>query len=184
MTLPKFKYHPDPVGTGNITAADTECACCGRARGYVYVGPVYAEEEYEACICPWCIADGSAHEKLGASFTDEESVGGGGGYGDWEEVADEVIEEVAFRTPGFSGWQQEAWWTHCSDAAEFLGRVGKPELEALGAEAVDAIRESMELDDGPEWQRFFNALDKEGGPTAYLFRCRHCGKLGGYQDSD
>ena len=28
------------------------------------------------------------------------------------------------------------------------------------------------------------ALDKEGSPTAYMFRCRKCGQLGGYQDCD
>ncbi|MEO0323364.1 MAG: CbrC family protein [Myxococcota bacterium] len=34
------------------------------ARGYVYVGPVHAEEAYVARICPWCIASGRAHEEL------------------------------------------------------------------------------------------------------------------------
>lgn len=78
MALPKFKYHPDPVGTGSIVESDVECCCCGKTRGYIYVGPVYAEEEYEECICPWCIADGSARKKLDARFTDEALVGGGG----------------------------------------------------------------------------------------------------------
>src|SRR5690606_1019313 len=88
MDLPVFKYHPDPIGTGSIVESDTECACCGRARGYVYAGPVYSEEEYNECICPWCISDGSAHEKLDASFTDEDGVGGNG---DWDQVPAEVV---------------------------------------------------------------------------------------------
>ena len=25
--------------------------------------------------------------------------------------------------------------------------------------------------------RFFAALDKDGSPTAYMFRCIHCGEL-------
>ena len=175
--LPKFKYHPDPVKTGSIEPSPAKCVCCGKSRGYIYTGPVYAIEEYEESICPWCIADGSAHEKLEASFHDD------AGIGDEGDVPNEVIEEVAFRTPGFSGWQQEKWWTHCGDAAQFLGRAGHDELEAAGPQAVAAIQENAGLDDD-EWEEFFAALDKDGSPTAYLFKCSKCGRLGGYQDCD
>jgi len=181
MNLPSFKYHPDPIATGSVVESDTECKCCGHSRGYVYSGPVFAEGDYEDCICPWCIADGEAHQHLGASFTDEDGVGGGG---EWCAVPDEVVKEVAYRTPGFNGWQQEQWWTHCGDAAQFIGRMGKAELLALGPEAVKAIQDSTGLDDGPEWDEFFDALDKDGSPTAYIFRCSKCGSIGGYQDCD
>jgi len=96
-SLPKFKYHPNPIATGSVERSDVKCVCCGQARGFVYTGPVYSVENYEDCICPWCIADGSAHEKLEASFHDESGVGGGG---EWDEVPGEVVEEVAWRTPG------------------------------------------------------------------------------------
>ena len=181
MTLPTFKYHPDPLATGSVIQSDDECICCEQARGYIYVGPVFATEEYDQCICPWCIFDGSAHAKLEASFTDEDGVGGGGM---WDEVPDAVVEEVAFRTPGFSGWQQEQWWTHCGDAAQFIGRAGQKELKALGPQAIAAIQDSTGLPDGPEWDGFFAALTKDGSPTAYVFRCTKCGTLGGYQDCD
>jgi uncharacterized protein CbrC (UPF0167 family) len=181
MALPSFKYHPDPVSTGHVVKSGTECACCGKGRGFIYTGPVYALEEYDQCICPWCIADGSAHEKLKASFTDEVGIGGAGM---WDEVPQAVIEEVAYRTPGFSGWQQEQWWTHCGDAAQFIGRAGQKELKALGPQAIAAIQDSAGLSDGPEWEQFFAALDKDGSPTAYMFRCAKCGELGGYQDCD
>jgi uncharacterized protein len=181
MALPVFKYHPDPVATGHVIESDTECACCGTVRGFIYTGPVYAVEEYNEQICPWCIADGSAHEKLDASFTDEDGIGGGGM---WDEVPEEIVQEVAFRTPGFCGWQQEQWWTHCGDAAQFLGRAGRKELLAFGPQAVTAIQESAGLSDGPEWEQFLSALDREGSPTAYVFRCTKCGELGGYQDCD
>ena len=181
MKLPTFKYYPDPVANGSIVESDTTCACCGEARGWIYVGPVYAIEEYDSCICPWCIADGSAHDRLGASFMDEVGVGGGGM---WDAVPERIVEEVAYRTPGFSGWQQEQWWTHCGDAAKYLGRAGRRELEALGPEAVAAIRRASGLEEGAEWQRFLGALYKDGSPTAYVFRCSACGALGGYQDCD
>ncbi len=78
MALPTFRYHPDPVAPGPLVKSDTECACCGKVRGFISTGPVYALEEFGQRICPWCIADGSAHETLDASFTDEVGMGGGG----------------------------------------------------------------------------------------------------------
>jgi uncharacterized protein CbrC (UPF0167 family) len=180
--LPKFKYHPDPVATGSLKRSEAQCICCGQARGYVYAGPVYAEQEYDQCICPWCIADGSAHEKLQASFHDEEMVGGAG---TWDEVPRAVVDEVAHRTPGFTSWQQEQWWTHCGDAAQFIGCAGHDELEALGPKVIAQFRESAGLDeDDDEWDELFEALDKDASPTAYLFKCAKCGRYGGYQDSD
>jgi len=179
--LPSFKYHPDPLATGSIERSDAQCVCCGRPRGYIYAGPVYAIDDYDKRICPWCIADGSAHERLDASFQDEALVGGGGR---WDEVPQDVVAEVVYRTPGFSGWQQEQWWTHCGDAAQFLGRAGHDELAAAGPQAVAAVRDSAGLAEGKKWQWFFKALDKDSSPTAYLFKCSKCGIYGGYQDCD
>jgi uncharacterized protein len=175
--LPVFKYHPDPVATGAVVASDVVCASCGKARGAVYVGPVYAEEELDGKICPWCIADGSAHEQFEAEFTDLAEIGGG----EWDDVPEEIAEEVACQTPGFCGWQQERWFAHCGDAAAFLGRAGREELETLWKDALPAIRESSGLS-GKQWEDFLQALDKDNGPTAYVFRCLHCGAYGGYQD--
>ena len=191
MTLPSFRYHPDPVATGSVVKSRTECVCCGRARGFIYTGPVYAVEEYDECICPWCIADGSAHKQLDAEFTDEDGIGDSGR---WDKVAKRVKEEVAYRTPGFCAWQAERWWTHCRDAAQFLGRVGRKELIALGPQAMAAIRDSAlprlreaaarGLPDGPIWDKFLASIRKNGSPTVYMFRCVKCGQFGGYHDYD
>lgn len=177
-TLPSFRYHADPLATGSIVSSDNQCACCGQVRGYIYTGPVYGEDDHENDICPWCIADGSAHDKLGAEFTD---VAGVGDYGNWEEVPAAISEAVAFRTPGFIGWQQERWFTCCKDAACFLGRAGYKELLAQGAGAIEAIRVESQLD-GEEWEDYLKGLDKDDQPTAYLFRCLHCQRIGGYSD--
>jgi uncharacterized protein CbrC (UPF0167 family) len=181
MSLPKFKYHPDPIATGSIKASDTECECCAEQRGYIYVGPVYSVEELSECICPWCIADGSAHEKFDAEFTDSAAVGG-----DSEPpvVPNAVVEEVAFRTPGFSGWQQEHWLACCGDAAAFIGRAGRAELERQWPDAIPSIQQECGMVDGPEWKGYLRALKKDDSPTAYVFRCLHCGKHLGYSDSD
>jgi hypothetical protein len=181
MPIPTFKYHPDPIATGNVEASDVHCICCGRNRGFIYVGPVYAEEELDERICPWCIADGTAATKYDATFTDEQGIGS---YGDGLPVPEHVIQEVARTTPGFSGWQQEQWWSHCGDAGAFLGTAGHEELKALGADAILSIQHSTGLPPGQSWETFFQALDKDGSPTGYIFRCIRCGALGGYQDCD
>lgn len=178
MKLPTFKYHPDPIATGSIESSNVECRACGQARGFIYKGPLYAEEELLDVICPWCIADGTAHEKFDAEFVDAAGVGG---YGQWQEVAPEIVDEVAYRTPGFCGWQQEKWFTHCGDVGEFLGAAGREEVESFGPEAMAAIEKEAGLS-GEEWGEYLRALDKGSGPTAYIFRCRHCGALGGYSD--
>lgn len=103
------------MDTGSIVPSDATCRSCGQPRGYVYAPPPSAEEDLESALCPWCIADGSAARQFDAEFTDAASIGG---YGQWDEqVSDEIVEEVSRRTPGFSGWQEEKWWTHCGDFA-------------------------------------------------------------------
>ena len=142
--LPSFRYHADPVATGSVVPSDNECVCCEQARGYIYTGPVYSEDDHEDDICPWCIADGSAHQKLGVEFTDAAGVGG---YGDWDDVPTAVSDEVACRTPGFTGWQDAKWFTCCKDGACFIGRAGYKELLA------SELARSRRL----EWNRHWTA---------------------------
>jgi uncharacterized protein CbrC (UPF0167 family) len=179
MDLPTFRYHPDPISTGSIDESDNECACCGQRRGYIYTGPVYAVEELDESICPWCIASGEAHTRFNAEFVDAAGVGG---HGSWGRVPKAVVEEVAYRTPGFTAWQQERWWTHCGDAAQFLGRAGASDVVRHGAATVEFLRADLGWDPGKQFDDYIHALDADGQPTAYLFRCVHCGAVGGYSD--
>jgi hypothetical protein len=174
--LPTFVYHPDPVATGSIVSSTKVCECCGRARGYTYEGAIYGADV--EVLCAWCIADGSAHDKLGIELIDRDAIGC---YGAWGTVSDEIVDVVANRTPGFSGWQQERWWVCCNDAAAFLGPAGRDELLAFGSHAIEAIRVESGFD-GVEWSDYLEELDTDDGPTAYVFRCRHCGRPGGYSD--
>ncbi len=176
--LPKFKYHPDPIATGSIVKSSRECAACHLIKGWTYDGPVYGEDLDGPILCPWCIADGTAHRLLGAEFLDPLGVGG---YGDWDAVPQVVVEEICFRTPSFNGWQEERWYTHCKDAAEFLGVVGAAELQALDHAAYAAIALESGFT-GRELEDYMAILDKDSGPTAYVFQCRSCGSWGGYSD--
>src|SRR5688572_4128282 len=98
MALPSFPYHPDPLLSGSIVASDSKCVCCKQARGYIYTGPVYSEEEgLDDALCPWCIADGSAHKTFDAVFVDDEGIDG--------EISETAAEALTTRTPGFNSWQ-------------------------------------------------------------------------------
>jgi uncharacterized protein CbrC (UPF0167 family) len=178
MEPPEFKYHPDPIATGSIVASTEPCVCCGRARGLLYTGPTYGPNELDGGICPWCIKSGDAHARLEVEFTDAAGVGG---YVLPNTTPPGVVDEVAHRTPGFSGWQQERWLTCCQDAMAFLGCAGHAELVEAWPGAVAAVMKDCGLD-GDEWESFFKALDVDDGPTAYVFRCLHCGSLDAYQD--
>ena len=58
--------------------------------------------------------------------------------------------------------------THCDDAAAFLGPVGYPELQRH-PQALELLQSE---DHSADW---LQDLSRDGSPTAYLFRCRHCG---------
>ena len=165
--LPVFRYHPDPVATGNVEASPTICACCGRARGFIYVGPVHGESNLDDRLCPWCIADGTAASRLGASFADAHPLA-------QEAIAQEVIDEVNLRTPSYSSWQQDAWLTHCNDACEFHGDAT---VEDVG-EASEATKADWRLEyqlTERHWNDITGCYEPQKEPSFYKFVCRHCG---------
>ena len=123
MSLPVFKYHRDPVLSGSVQESKKKCKCCRQARGYIYSGPVYAEKDLDEAICPWCIADGSAHAKFDATFVDEENFP--------DDLPAAAAEEISSRTPGFSAWQSERWLACCGDAMTFVEPVGIKEIREL-----------------------------------------------------
>lgn len=176
MGLPEFPYHPDPLATGSVIASDAECVCCERPRGYVYSGPIYSERTIERRrLCPWCIADGSAAERYDALFND-------GGVGAPDDIPMTVIDAIARRTPGYVAWQQDRWLFHCGDGAAFLGVVGAKEL-ADHQDALEMLRREHARLPAQQVENYLAALDKDGQPTAYLFRCRSCARHLAYSDS-
>ena len=74
------------------------------------------EEELDERICPWCIADGSAAGRFGATYTDDHPLIEAG-------LPESIIEEVTQRTPGYHSWQAEEWKCCCSDACEYHGNA-------------------------------------------------------------
>lgn len=179
MDLPTFAYHPDPIASGSVEASDAVCRCCAKRRGFIYVGPVYGEhDDLDDALCPWCIADGKAHEEFEVSFMDE------AGFPDG--ISRTVVGAVAYRTPGFNAWQQEQWLTCCGDAAAFLGPIGYAEIKAryplLEGQLVTYIVQELHIS-GAAAMRFLKSLHRDSSPTAYVFQCRHCDAQPAYADS-
>ena len=165
-TLPHFRYHPDPIATGSIKESQNECRACGQVRGYIYTSSVYAREDFNENICPWCIADGSAAEKFDATFSDDNSLLDA-------DVPDAVVDEVTKRTPGFECWQSEVWLTCCEDACEFHGDAAKVDLQALEEEDVEDMLAEWDWSFS-EWKKLVKNYQPKGDPAVYKFVCRHC----------
>jgi hypothetical protein len=147
------------------------CRCCGQSRGYIYEGPVYATDELTDSLCPWCVADGSAHAKFDATFVDSEAFA--------EGTPASAVEEITERTPGYNAWQSEHWPMCCDDATAFLMPAGIAEIREHHREWEGAILNhiiyEMQISGGAA-TRLLGSLQRDAAPTAYLFRCLHCGR--------
>jgi len=181
LPAPTFRYHPDPVATGQVCVSAVACRCCGQDRGWVYVGPVYGpatSDQLDDALCPWCIAEGFAAERFGVSFTDV-------GWGVPEGVQASVLAELSERTPGFTGWQQDHWLYHCDDATAYVGMADYARLQAH----PNALEMLLHENDEFGWstqnsEAWVESMSIDDSPTAYLFRCLHCGVDLAYADMD
>lgn len=169
MNLPAFRYHHSPIQSGSVQESEKRCKCCGDLKGYIYTGPVYAEADLDESICPWCIADGSAHRKFEATFIDEAGLP--------DDLPENVCQEIAWRTPGYNAWQSERWFSCCKDAMVFLEPVGVREIRERYRELEFVVLGNILYDlniSGGAASRMLESLNKDSGPTAYVFQCSHC----------
>jgi uncharacterized protein CbrC (UPF0167 family) len=172
VVLPTFKYNAAPEEV--FVQSSNTCASCKKTRGYVYCGPIQTidtndEDDYFEQICPWCIADGTAHEQLSVIFVDS------------------TIEELAYRTPSYIAWQGEEFWMSCCDEdARYMGRAGRAELESFGQQALEFFKDYYIKDffgSAQDWDDYFlDCLGKDSDTTAYVFQCMKCGTFSGFVD--
>ncbi|AOZ90705.1 hypothetical protein BK049_13765 [Bacillus xiamenensis] len=85
------------------------------------------------------------------------------------------MDELIFRTPGYHGWQQEYWLSHCGDFCAIVQYVGWKEIEHLEEELSEDIEEicsggNVTKENLKQW--LVNGGDLQG----YLFQCVHCKK--------
>jgi uncharacterized protein CbrC (UPF0167 family) len=166
MEFPTFKYHPDPLSTGSIKASPAVCDCCGTARGFEYTASFYSPHQSDPTICPWCIASGEAAQKYEGDFSDPCPLAD-------EGIAENIIEEVAKRTPGYNSWQQEVWESHCNDACEFRGDAKPTELSDLSGVDLEKHLSRIEFS-SEQWQSIVREYQEGSDAAIYKFVCRHC----------
>ncbi|MBL8179807.1 MAG: CbrC family protein [Bryobacterales bacterium] len=171
MSLPRFRYHPDPLRSGSVGESPGACRCCGQTRGYIYRGPVYSDYDLDDSLCPWCIADGSAAARFDASFVDEEGLS--------TDASDALHDELLLRTPGYNSWQNEVWPMCCSDATAFIAPAGLTELRRDFPDWEEGLRNhilfAMKIPSRAA-TNLLESLHRDVGPTAYLFECLHCSR--------
>ncbi len=164
--LPKFKYNPNAEKLGIIKKEKIFCPVCQKDRDYVYDGPFYSIDEVKN-ICPWCIKDGSAAKRYDGEFHDSASC---------EDVDNkEYLEELTKNTPGYSGWQQERWLSHCGDFCALKDYVGWTEINDLKEELMEDLIE-IKAEYGLSQEELEINLVNSGSMQGYLFQCLHCGK--------
>lgn len=160
--FPIFPYYPG--AKEEFSLGKGICQCCGEETE-IYYDRMYTIEDID-CLCPECIKSGKAAKKFDGSFIQDLET--------YEGIPKEIIDEVSYRTPGYSSWQGEYWLTHCQDACEYLGNVGIQELEQLGI--LEEVLKDYESHGGYNVAHVREYLYKTGDMTGYLFRCKHCGK--------
>ncbi|MCG8576667.1 MAG: CbrC family protein [Flavobacteriales bacterium] len=165
IPLPEFKYNPDPIKLEVIERVRTTCPVCNELKAYKYVGPFYCIEEVEG-ICPWCIKDGSATKKYNGSTQDWSSCDSVDSH--------EYKYELTKRTPGYFGWQQEYWLSHCGDFCAIIDYVGWEDIEHLEQELLPDLA-SIKKDYNISQEELETNM-KEGSMTmqGYLFQCIKC----------
>jgi uncharacterized protein CbrC (UPF0167 family) len=131
---------------------------------------VYSEEDgLDDKLCPWCIADGSAHQKFDAVFIDSDGFG--------EGMPRPAMEEIERRTPGYNSFQSEVWPVCCNDAVEFIMPAGITEVRkydyTLEGQIMGDIVHGMQIS-GSAATRLLQSLNKDTGPSVYIFRCPRC----------
>lgn len=173
--LPNFKYHPEPLKTGAFNNDKVVvCDCCQKETDIYYTNPFYSVAEIDY-LCPGCIKSGKAAEKFDGSFQDEASCG--------DVDNRECLDELCYRTPGYCGWQQEYWVSHCGDFASFIGYVGWEEIVEMGLEA-EVEKNYNEHDMGFRFEDIKAYMQNNGSMQGYLFKCLKCGEYLIYADCD
>jgi hypothetical protein len=172
--IPSFKYNPDPFKIGVFKKKKALCPVCGNNTDVIYCGPFYSTKDVED-ICPDCIKNGTAADKYDGEFQDSASC---------ENVDNqEYVNELCHRTPGYCGWQQEVWLSHCGDFCQILGNVGWNEIAHLKDELIEDIDRIIN-DFNMTIKELQDNLISGGSLQGYLFKCVKCGKHRLHVDCD
>lgn len=175
--FPLFRFHPDPIQSGSVIPSGATCCVCHEARGHIYAGPIYGECDEIEALCPWCIADGSAHQRYEVTFHEADLAG---------DPPPEVREEIDERTPGFATFNPIEWPACCQSPMAYLEPVGIAEIRArhytLEGGLMGRIVHELGLSGGAA-NRFLESFRRDTSPTVHVFHCLQCDTKQGVIDS-
>jgi hypothetical protein len=138
---------------------------------------VYCEDDLSDRLCPWCIADGSAFDRYGATFVDSEAFDA--------DASEAIVSVIMERTPGFNSWNNERWPSCCGEPAAYAGPIGYEELRASWPRLEGLLMSQIVYDlgiSGSGAVRLLESLRRDASPTAFAFRCLHCEATPAYID--
>lgn len=167
--LPAFRFHPDPVASGSVARSAATCVVCGQARGHVYTSMTYGERDCDGALCPWCIADGRAHARLGVTFHDLALP---------DDLDPAIANEIEQRTPGFATFNPFAWLVCCELPMAYLEPAGITEIRARHRELEGQLLAAIVHDlgrSGGSAQQLLAELRRDTAPCAHVFNCQACG---------
>ncbi len=169
MNIYFFKYHFDPIQTGHAKKMDFNCVFCHQVSQYAYQGPC-ATQDKEAPVCFECIKNGVVAEKFDLKFN--------WFNGDADKIDPAEIEKLEKRTPGYSGWQQPFWLTHCNQIAQFQGNFSVEELLERFDELKFDIKENFERMNDDELLDIIQCPDRlrVNNPAFFKFQFLVCKK--------
>ncbi|MCK7633214.1 MULTISPECIES: CbrC family protein [unclassified Shewanella] len=175
MELPKFKYHPNPINTGSIVKSGEVCKCCNKKRGFIYKGSMYTRHRPEY-ICPWCIANGEAREKFEIEFSSIMPAVIDPKNPISINCPDSAFEELLYRTPGFSSYQEIEWPNHCEDFCVFHGVATIGDIQKISKEEEERLYKTTWMDEG-ELRSCQNGNPEEELHYFFKFVCLKCGEI-------
>jgi len=124
---PVFRFCPNPLRTESVVESSEPCQCCGKVSKYSYVVALYLHETDEEIIglCLDCISNGEAARKYKVAFTERDEIA--------NRTTDKAAtEEIMYRTPSFSTWQEREWLSHCKMPCAYIGQVYIGDLLKMG----------------------------------------------------
>ena len=166
VALPDYRFHGVPLGLGIIVEDSATCSSCGDARGFSYSGTLYNVDDDSLAICPWCIADGSAHSKLGVTFNHANHLP------DTVSLPNDLAAELFQRTPGFPSWQDREWLCHNNLPCRFMGDLAVDEALSPDWDAVERLMQSYgHADfDRAAWAEMIEHYEP-GNPSIFKYIC-------------
>jgi len=206
----KFRYVQNPHNSSAIQYSEKpqKCAICHQSRPG-YEGIYHYDYNEPIFVCEECILNGKFQEKEGRTnegsprtlrkqmrklnpqMSEEEL----------ENIVRQKTDEIEYRTPHITTWQDFTWPVHCGDYCCYIGEAGKSELNTFAPDGdgkvfLRSLSEWMGEIGGEEDRNEYRKLEGEmdidwlwdkipahapktkSDPCSWLhlFKCLHCHK--------